>query len=72
MGLIFYKNNMFSVVVGYRIDISGTIVLVYISYDMCCYCAFPCKYSRTPHIPAAWDQVVSVISKMPVTLKQVF
>ena len=49
MGLIFYKNNMFSVVVGYRIDISGTIVLVYISYDMCCYCAFPCKYCRTPH-----------------------
>ena len=30
------------------------------------------QYSRTPLIRAAWDQVVSVNLKMPVTLKQVF
>ena len=30
------------------------------------------QYSRITLIQAAWDQVVSVILKMPVTLKQVF
>ena len=30
------------------------------------------QYRRTPLIRAAWDQVVSVILKMPATLKRVF